>query len=139
MTAALFVDTSALYAVLDADDGNHARARGVWTDSLSDGTRLITSNYVLVETTALLQHRIGLEAVRALAETVMPVLEVRWLGHDEHQAAMLAVLAANRRGLSLVECTSFEVMRHLGLRTAFAFGTHFAEQGFELTPIPSES
>jgi predicted nucleic acid-binding protein len=139
MTAALFVDTSALYAVLDADDGNHARARGVWMDSLSDGTRLITSNYVLVETTALLQDRIGLDAVRVLTETVIPVLEVRWFGQDEHQAAMLAVLSANRRGLSLVDCSSFELMRHLGLRTAFAFDPHFAEQGFELTPIPSES
>jgi len=119
MTAAIFVDTSALYAVLDADDSNHARARGVWADSLSDGTRLITSNYVMVETTALLQHRIGLDAVRVLAETVMPVLEVRYLGQDEHQTAMLAVLSANRRGLSLVDCSSFEIMRRLGLRIAY--------------------
>ncbi len=86
---------------------------------------------MLVETTALLQHRIGMDAVRVFSDDIVPALEVRWIGEEEHRAATLAVLAANRRGLSLVDCTSFEVMRRLGLRTAFSFDAHFAEQGFE--------
>lgn len=97
---------------------------------------MFASSYVLVETTALLQHRIGIEAVRVLADDVAPTLDVQWIGAEEHRMAMLALLAANRRALSLVDCSSFEVMRRLGLRTAFSFDAHFAEQGFELLPRP---
>ncbi|RME55690.1 MAG: VapC toxin family PIN domain ribonuclease, partial [Caldilineae bacterium] len=42
------------------------------------------------------------------------------------------VVGANRRGLSLVDCTSFVVMQQLGIDTAFAFDNHFKEQGFTL-------
>jgi len=40
-------------------------------------------------------------------------------------------LTAARRQLSLVDCISFEVMRRRGIKTAFTFDDHFAEQGFE--------
>jgi predicted nucleic acid-binding protein len=61
----VFVDTSAFYAVLDRDDANHAEAKNVWTRLVREGTTFLTSNYVLVETAALLQHRLGMAAVRS--------------------------------------------------------------------------
>jgi predicted nucleic acid-binding protein len=36
-----------------------------------------------------------------------------------------------RRHLTLVDCASFESMRRLTVRRAFAFDRHFEEQGFE--------
>jgi predicted nucleic acid-binding protein len=48
---------------------------------------------------------------------------------------MSALLAANRRSLSLVDCTSFEIMRQAGLDTAFTFDSHFRELGFKMIPI----
>lgn len=44
--------------------------------------------------------------------------------------ALSALLAANRRQLSFVNCCSFEVMRSLGMERAFAFDANFKEQGF---------
>ncbi len=41
-----------------------------------------------------------------------------------------ALLAANRRQLSLVDCVSFVVCRQRQLEQVFAFDTHFSEQGF---------
>jgi len=49
-----------------------------------------------------------------------------------HRVAIDAWLEASRRRLSLVDCTSFEVMRRLDLRQVFAFDGHFDEQGFEV-------
>jgi uncharacterized protein len=49
---------------------------------LRDGTVLLTNNYVLLETTPLLQHRIGIAAVRALYEEVTPLLQVDWVSED---------------------------------------------------------
>jgi len=130
----VYVDTSAFLAVLDADDANHEPAKQTWTGLLRARETLVTSNYVLVETFALVQHRLGMEAVRTLQEDVVPVLHVEWVGEELHQQAVGALLAANRRNLSLVDCASFAVMRRLGLRRAFAFDGHFSEQGFECLP-----
>jgi uncharacterized protein len=47
---------------------------------------------------------------------------------------MEAVLAASRKKLSLVDCVSFQWMRHAGRRMAFCFDTHFREQGFSGKP-----
>ena len=129
-----FVDTSALYAVLDADDQNHSRAGAQWAALLGERTPLVTTSYVLVESFALIQHRLGLPAVRAFQEDVYPLLRVEWTGARAHEAGVTAVLSAQRRQLTLVDCVSFDVMRSLGIRRVFAFGTHFAEQGFDCLP-----
>lgn len=72
---------------------------------------MFSSNYVLLETTTLLQHRFGIEAVRLFESDILPVLEVHWIDDLLHKRTMSALLAANRRALSLVDCTSFEIMR----------------------------
>ena len=41
--------------------------------------------------------------------------------------AVAALLAANCRQLSLVDCTSFQAMRQLGIATVFTFDAHFVE------------
>ncbi len=130
----VYIDTSALYAVLDADDENHERAKRVWTDLITQGAQLVCSNYVLVETFALVQHRLGVEALRTLQEDVLPILHVEWVDESSHRAGVTAVLTAARRRLSLVDCVSFEMMRQLGIKVAFAFDPHFAEQGFQCIP-----
>lgn len=124
----VFVDTSAIYALLDLDDSNHRKAKEAWRKLLQSGAGLTTSNYVLVETVTLVQSRLGLAAVRALREDFLPVVSVAWVSESTHRAAMDAVLTAGRRSLSLVDCTSFEIMRQLGIRNAFAFDRHFSEQ-----------
>jgi len=130
----VFVDTSALYAVFDSDDINHSAAKEVWTELLREPATLLTTNYVLLETTALLQSRIGLPAVRSFHEDVVPLLQVDWVTMELHRAGVEAVLAAARRKLSLVDCVSFQTMRQFGVRTAFCFDAHFSEQGFTTKP-----
>ena len=129
----VFVDTSGLYAVLDRDDRWHARARDAWAELVTEHDPLV-SNYVLVETLALVQNRLGVEAVRAIAQDVAPLLDVHWVDADDHARAVEALLTANRRDLSLVDCMSFHIMRRLGVDTAFAFDEHFEEQGFATLP-----
>jgi predicted nucleic acid-binding protein len=131
----IFVDTSALYAVLDRDDQNHPLAKSTWGTLLQGDDALIVTNYVVVETTALVQHRLGMEAVRVLCGDVLPAIDVHWIGEDEHMHAQNALLAADRRRISLVDCSSFHVMRRRMVRTAFAFDPHFGEQGFEVLPM----
>jgi predicted nucleic acid-binding protein len=130
----VFVDTSAFYAVVDHDDGNHARAARSWSALLDGNATLLTNNYVLVETAALLQHRLGLAALRAFQQDVVPLLTVDWVGEQRHRAGVEAVLAAARKKLSVVDCLSFQTMREYGVRQAFCFDRHFRQQGFDTTP-----
>lgn len=132
----IFVDTSALYAVLDRDDEAHRRAHSTWVKLLTttDGDKLITSNYVLVESFALIQARLGIAAVQGFQDEMLPVLHVEWVNQAEHMVAAQTVITANRRGLSLVDCTSFGVMRRLGVQRIFCFDGHFTEQGFNVLP-----
>lgn len=127
-----FVDTSAFYAALDRAGSEHAPATGLWKRAAEERPGLVTTNYVVVETMALLQRRLGMASVRAFTEGALRVVHVEWVTRDDHAAATSALLLAARRGLSLVDCTSFEVMRRLGLRRAFAFDPDFEEQGFEV-------
>ncbi len=130
----VFVDTSAFYAGLDQDDINHKRAKNAWTDLLAGDARLLTSNYVLLETSALLQKRLGPGALRLLYQDFAPLVAVDWISQQRHQAGVEALLAAARRKLSLVDCISFQTMREYGAQTAFCFDPHFREQGFDTIP-----
>ena len=79
-------------------------------------------------------RRIGAEAVRALLEDLIPVLDVAFVDEPLHRVAASAFLAGARRGPSLVDWASLEFMRHRGIRLAFAFDRDFERAGFSTVP-----
>jgi uncharacterized protein len=129
----LFVDTSAIYALMDGDDPNHGDARKFWAE-LDPNEPLFTHNYVVVEASALVQRRLGIEALQDLVDELLLPITTLFVERTIHDAAVSAVLTARLRQLSVVDAVSFEVMRRAGVRTAFAFDDHFARFGFELLP-----
>lgn len=128
----VFIDTSALYSLMDKNEVNHTSASQIWQRILVDGQVLVATNYVLLETNALLQKRLGMAAVADLQTVIAPILDIQWVDDALHLAGVGGQLAANRRRLSLVDCVSFEACRRLGIRDVFAFDPHFAELGFRL-------
>jgi predicted nucleic acid-binding protein len=130
----IFIDTSAFYALLDRDDDNHQKAKKVWTDIVEAEHTLVTSNYVLVETFALLQSRLGMEAVRGFQDDLLPVINVEFVSSEVHRSGIAALLAASRRAVSLVDCVSFEIIRSAGIKIVFGFDRHFKAQGFVMMP-----
>lgn len=130
----VFIDTSALFAVLDADDEDHKAAEQAWVELITQEEHLICTNYVLAEAFALVQRRLGMAALRTLQEDIVSMLRIEWVVEARHGAGVTALLIAADRRLSLVDCVSFETMRSLGIQTAFAFDRHFSEQGFECIP-----
>ena len=106
---------------------------------LDRGQDLWTTSYVVVETIALLQHRIGLSAVHDLVDHVVPILSVEWVSDTLHQQGMGRLLQMDRRRLSLVDCVSFEFMRGRGLREALTLDEHFGDAGFRMLPVSRRS
>lgn len=130
----VYVDTSAMLAILHAEDTNHAKAIETWLNLAQGEIDLVCNNYVLVEAFSLLQRRYGLEKARALQERIAPLLDIDWLDEDLHSDAVNSLLTANRRQLSLVDCSSFATMRRLRIESVFTFDEHFKEQGFKVMP-----
>ncbi|MCK6538683.1 MAG: PIN domain-containing protein [Anaerolineales bacterium] len=130
----IYVDTSALLALVNGDDPDHERAMQTWQRLIEEEQDLICNNYVLVEGIALIQRRIGLEAVSILHNDIIPFIEVEWMDEELHNAIVKAVIKTNRRQISLVDNASFDTMRRHNVETAFAFDSHFSDQGFEVIP-----
>jgi predicted nucleic acid-binding protein len=130
----MFVDTSAFYALLDGDDAEHSRALKVWEGKPPGEGGLATTNYVVLESMALLQSRLGMPAVRGFRDAILPLVRIEWIDEVVHAQAVSAFIAADRRGLSLVDLSSFETMRRLGIRSVFTFDRHFRQYGFETVP-----
>lgn len=128
----IFVDTSALYALSVATDPRHEEAVGALRELVEEP--LVTHDYVAVECVSLLQARHGLDAVRGFVDHQLPALELRPVPAWLRDAALQAVVESGRRGVSLVDHTSFLLMRQLGVERAFAFDPDFAREGFLVMP-----
>lgn len=128
----VFVDTSALIAVLDEGDPRHRDARQTFL-GLTGDVDLLTHNYVVVETLALVRRRLGPDAEMRLLDDFLPIIETIWVDPATHRTAAAAYRAAARTA-SLVDHVSFEVMRAEGVAHAWAYDRDFEREGFALPP-----
>jgi predicted nucleic acid-binding protein len=127
----IFLDTSAIYAWADAADRNHRTAVRRLGAILESGEELLTHNYVLVESMALLQARLGLTAATKLAHDSMGFV-IEWVDDELHASGVSAIEQSKKRRVSLVDHVSFLVMRRRRVVTAFAFDPDFISAGFAL-------
>ena len=130
----LFVDTSGFYALLVRTERNHGAVREAFGGAAERGRRMVTTNYVLVETAALLQHRIGLAPVRDLEQRIVPLVSVQWVSSDVHRRAVDRLFRTDKRNVSLVDVVSFVVMDAEGLSDVLGLDPDFAAEGFRLLP-----
>ncbi|MBI4229863.1 MAG: PIN domain-containing protein [Planctomycetes bacterium] len=130
----LFVDTSAWYAHVNRRDPAHAAVR----DLLSGFSgRLVTSNYVFDETVTLCVIRMGHKVASRVGEALLDVSVadlVRIEPPDERAAWEHFRRRAEAR-YSFTDCTSFVLMRRLGLTRAAALDDDFRREGFEIVPL----
>jgi predicted nucleic acid-binding protein len=131
--SALFVDTSALQAILDAEDPNHQRAVAEFENALgSEGA--VTHNYVHVEAEQLVRRRLGAAAAARLLTELLPAMTTIWIDESMHTEAIRA-MEGQGRAASLVDQVSFIVMRTLGIDTALAFDSDFERAGYRLPEV----
>ena len=127
----IFLDTSAVLALADTKDSHHNEAVATLVSMMSSGHAILTHNYVLVESAVLLQNRIGLASSLAFL-TDAHRFTIHWISAADHAEAVELLSGRNRRGLSLVDCMSFVVMRKYAIKTALAFDADFEAEGYEM-------
>jgi len=131
----VFADTSGLYAALVRNDVNHDSARETLAGLLDDPEITIaTTVFVLLETMALLQSRVGLDAALRFERDLRPILDITWVDPALYGRAVRRLALRHHRRLSLVDCLSFVTMEDAGLQRVFTCDGHFVEEGFEMIP-----
>src|SRR6185436_15569582 len=102
----IFLDTSAIYAWADTADPNHHTAIARLQAILDSGEDLLTHNYVLVESMALLQARLGVGVAAKLARD-SEAFVIEWVDGPLHASGVRELEGSKRRHLSLVDQVSF--------------------------------
>ncbi len=125
LTGSFFIDTSAFYSLLDAEDPNHKNSVGLFTQLGRSRARLLTSNHVLFETYSLILSRLG----RWMAQGWLGKIDMRVeraTTQDERRAVQI-VRQFHDKEFSLVDASSFALVERLGVRRAIAFDRHFRQ------------
>ena len=127
-----FVDTSAFYAFLDGSDRFHKKAKELIFQAEKENWHLFTTSFVLHETWALTQARLGWEAVEDWLGSLLPLCEVVWVDERLYELGAARARQARQRKLSLTDCISFEAMLARSCREVIADDADFAKAGFQL-------
>ena len=128
--AKVFVDTSAIYALIDRADGNHNRARGAFERLRKLRHEPVITNFIVAEGHALLLSRLGPAVARQWVTRI--VWHVERATAEDEMTAVDIIGAQTDKSYSYVDATSFAVMERLRISKALAFDRHFAQYGFDL-------
>jgi predicted nucleic acid-binding protein len=119
----LFVDTSVWYAAADKSDLSNSRAKTI----LSAGEPLVTTDHILIETWTLIRNRLGRRAAERFWEALRNgVSAIEMVVAADLEAAWGIGASYRDQDFSLVDRTSFAVMRRLGVERAASFDDDFA-------------
>ena len=135
----IFVDTAGFFALLIKDDPGHLQADRVVAEARRDRRRFMTSDYVVDESVTLLMARGKPHLASPLFDLVLTsgVCRLVWLDPARFDAARHMFLKRADQGWSFTDCTSFCIMRELGVSAALTKDQHFQHAGFEVL-LPTE-
>lgn len=122
-----FVDSSAIVAMVDANDTTHDAAVAAYRELVDGGYKLFTTNHVIAETVDLLTNGAGPAVARQwLRDQRLPVYHTD--EQDNHRARALVIASRSPRGLSYIDAVSLVVMERFGVADAFAVDPHFLNE-----------
>lgn len=130
----VFLDTSALLALVNRDDAIHVTAAAVEADLTNQRIPLVTSDWVLLE---FLNGASGLSLRAAAARltdrlrtsarvALIPATREAW------DAALTLYRDRPDKEWSFVDCSSILICEEQGIRRVFTHDRHFAQAGLEV-------
>ena len=125
LTRGVLWDSSAILALLDADDADHQRSVAIARRIASEKRPSFITNYIEVEAHALLLRKLGRALAREwLLTGGLPV--IRALPQEEDRAREI-IARHSDKDWSLCDAISFAVLEMRGIRRAFTFDRHFLQ------------
>lgn len=131
-TEIIFVDTSALIALVMRKDEHHAAALEIMS-ALDEGKNsLVTTEFVLVE----LANALSKKNLRYKALTIidtwasLSTFTVIWSSAELFDSTLKLYREMHDKDWSLTDCASFVVMKDRDISLAFTSDKHFEQAGF---------
>ena len=130
----LFVDTSGWASLFIPTEKYHSQAASVFSHTQISGDRLITSNYVMAELIALIGSRwrgSRTQLFRYIDSIKQaPYVEICHIHVEIDNEAWRFCKARPDKAWSLVDCSSFILMKQLNIQNALTTDHHFQQAGF---------
>lgn len=134
VTKSIFVDTSWFKAISDKNDDFSNIAVGQHFVFKQQNVLLVTTNFVLDESFTLIRTRVDLQSAldfRQLISAMGRNLKVVRVSPQDEEKAW-DWFPNDWSKLSFTDCTSFAVMKRLGLKDVATLDEHFARAGFTI-------
>ncbi len=128
----VFVDTSAFFAHLVAEDRHHPQARALFERAARESWTLVTTNAVVSESYTLIRVRArnGRELAVAFLDDIRDGLcTVERVGPIDEARAVDLLRQYGDKSFSFCDALSFMAMERLGLTDALAFDEDFRSYG----------
>ena len=127
----VFVDTSAVVALLSRADEHHTDALAVWGTLLADRARLVTTDLVLAEAVTVVRARAGFQvSVQAGERLLAEPFDLQLADRALVDEAWRLYRRYRDHHLSLCDCVSFAVMHRRRIHAAFAYDADSDAIGF---------
>lgn len=131
----LFVDTSGWIEVFGVKRDLHKQASEILYQSIDKGHPIITTNYVIVEFVGNGQKKCGFNERKDLFRAYKEIINLRGIEiiHIDariHTEELIRLRDWPDKYWSLVDATSFNIMRARKITDALAKDGHFDEAGF---------
>ena len=130
----MFVDTAGWAHLVDVSQPFHTEAAFLYRQATHQGQKLITTNYIITELVALLTSpfRLPRPAIIQFVQGIRNSPHVEIVHVDSGLDEEAWQLLTNRldKSWSLVDCSSFVIMKQRAILEALTSDHHFEQAGF---------
>lgn len=131
---AIFVDTAGWGHLVDPTQDFHRLTASLYRQARQQGSRFVTTNYILAELVALLTSPVRVPRAKVIGFISglksSPYIDIVHVDAMLDSQAWQLLVARPDKDWSLVDCASFVVMRQAGLVEALTTDHHFEQAGF---------
>jgi predicted nucleic acid-binding protein len=130
----IFADTSGWGNLFDTTQPFHRLAASTYLSAIQTQTKIVTSNYVLLELVALMARPLKFTRSRigALVDDIRrsPNVDIVHVDANLNDDAWQLYKSRPDKEWSLVDCASFVVMTQHGISESLSSDRHFEQAGF---------
>lgn len=128
----VLLDTAFFKAHIDDKDDFHDKAKSIWVKISDSSYRCVTTNYIIDETVTLLRYKCNLSMAldfRIFFSQFAHMFDYVRISIEDEESAW-HWFEKEWKKLSFTDCTSFAVMKRLGIQEVATFDDHFKKAGF---------
>jgi predicted nucleic acid-binding protein len=134
MIEPIFVDSFAWIAAINKSDNYHEISLRILEELLNKQAKLITTNYIVVETINALSkvkfRKTVIEFIDKLKKS--PHVQIVKITDEIYNNAWTLYQQRMDKDWGITDCISFEVMQMFNIRKAFSSDKHFEQAGYSL-------